>query len=48
VCGMTVNPATATVKSQHAGRTYYFCSAGCKAAFDKDPGKYVQLAASSP
>jgi uncharacterized membrane protein YraQ (UPF0718 family)/YHS domain-containing protein len=48
VCGMTVNPATATIKSQHAGRTYYFCSAGCKATFDKDPGKYVQLAASSP
>jgi uncharacterized membrane protein YraQ (UPF0718 family)/YHS domain-containing protein len=48
VCGMTVNPATATIKSQHEGRTYYFCSAGCKATFDKDPGKYAQLAASSP
>jgi YHS domain-containing protein len=41
VCGMTVNPATATIKSEHAGRTYYFCSAGCKAAFDKEPSKYV-------
>src|SRR4030088_885591 len=41
VCGMTVNPATATIKSEHEGRTYYFCSAGCKAAFDKEPSKYV-------
>jgi uncharacterized membrane protein YraQ (UPF0718 family)/YHS domain-containing protein len=41
VCGMTVNPATATVKSEYAGRIYYFCSAGCKAAFDKEPSKYV-------
>jgi uncharacterized membrane protein YraQ (UPF0718 family)/YHS domain-containing protein len=48
VCGMTVDPATAGIKSQYEGKTYYFCSAGCKAAFDKDPGKYAQLAASSP
>jgi uncharacterized membrane protein YraQ (UPF0718 family)/YHS domain-containing protein len=41
VCGMTVNPATATIKSEHEGRTYYFCSLGCKAAFDKEPSKYV-------
>ncbi len=40
VCGMTVDPKTA-VKSEYQGRTYYFCSQGCKASFDKDPGKYV-------
>jgi len=27
-------------KSDHDGRTYYFCSAGCKAAFEKEPHRY--------
>ncbi len=29
ICGMTVNPATAAGSFNHAGKTYYFCSAGC-------------------
>ncbi|MDE3090673.1 MAG: YHS domain-containing protein [Chloroflexota bacterium] len=41
VCGMTVDPKTAAGKSEHKGQTYYFCSKGCKAAFDKDPEKYA-------
>jgi uncharacterized membrane protein YraQ (UPF0718 family)/YHS domain-containing protein len=41
VCGMTVDPATATEKVDYAGSTYYFCSAGCRETFEKDPGKYV-------
>lgn len=41
VCGMTVDPKTAAAQSQYRGQTYYFCSKGCKASFDKDPGKYV-------
>jgi YHS domain-containing protein/uncharacterized membrane protein YraQ (UPF0718 family) len=41
VCGMSVDPATAEHRSVQKGETYYFCSAGCKAAFDKDPGKYA-------
>ena len=41
VCGMTVDPANADHRSVHDGETYYFCSAGCKASFDKDPAKYV-------
>jgi YHS domain-containing protein len=41
VCGMSVDPATAEHRSVQKGETYYFCSAGCKAAFDKDPGKYT-------
>ncbi len=40
VCGMTVGPKTA-LKSEYKGQTYYFCSKGCKAAFDKNPAKYV-------
>jgi Cu+-exporting ATPase len=38
---MSVDPATAEHRSVQKGETYYFCSAGCKAAFDKDPGKYA-------
>ena len=41
VCGMTVDPKTAAGKSEFKGQTYYFCSKGCKATFDKSPEKYV-------
>ena len=41
VCGMTVDPATANEKVEHLGTTYYFCSAGCREAFQKDPGRYL-------
>ncbi len=41
VCGMDIDPATAAGKSEYKGQTYYFCSTGCKRAFDKDPEKYV-------
>nr|MBP7571312.1 YHS domain-containing protein [Acidobacteriota bacterium] len=29
-------------KSEHEGKTYYFCSDSCKKKFDADPKKYVQ------
>jgi len=45
VCGMMVEPKTAPVKAEYKGKTYYFCSPGCKAAFEKDPGKYLKEAA---
>ncbi len=41
VCGMTVDPKTSAAKSEHQGQTYYFCSKGCKAAFDKNPAKFL-------
>lgn len=41
VCGMDVDPKTATDKSVYQGKTYYFCSPGCKKSFEQDPGKYV-------
>ena len=41
VCGMRVDRDTAEYRSFHEGRPYYFCSAGCKETFDKDPGKYI-------
>jgi YHS domain-containing protein len=41
VCGMDVDPKTSTEKSDYQGNTYYFCSSGCKKAFDKEPQKYA-------
>ena len=42
VCGMTVKKAEAKATFDYEGTTYYFCSAGCKEAFSKDPEKYLQ------
>lgn len=42
VCGMTVDPATATVKVEHNGSQYYFCCAGCAAKFQRSPGQYLE------
>ena len=44
VCGMSVDPATAEYRSFHDGKAYYFCSAGCKESFDRDPGRYTATA----
>ena len=41
VCGMSVDPHTATLKAEHGGRTYYFCSTGCRTKFIADPLKYL-------
>ena len=41
VCGMEVDEKTAAGKSEYKGQTYYFCSTGCKKAFDKEPKKYI-------
>ncbi len=42
VCGMTVKESPTAPKSEYKGQTYYFCSRGCKVAFDKDPEKYLK------
>jgi Cu+-exporting ATPase len=41
VCGMDVDPHTAKFRADHAGRTYYFCAAGCRTKFVADPKKYL-------
>jgi YHS domain-containing protein len=41
VCGMSVDPKSAAGQSEFRGRIYYFCSKGCKQAFDKEPERYV-------
>lgn len=43
VCGMDVDE-NSEFKSTHAGSTYVFCSASCKAKFDKEPTRYLQQA----
>lgn len=40
VCGMSVDPKTA-ISATHEGKTYYFCSAGCRTQFEADPGRFV-------
>ncbi len=42
VCGMTVVEGQEAAKSDFNGTTYYFCSRGCKVAFEKDPEKYLK------
>ena len=42
VCGMEVDEKTAPAKSEHMGKTYYFCALGCKKAFDENPSKYTE------
>ena len=41
VCGMEVTYETAQARSEYDGRTYYFCSLGCKEDFDKNPEKFI-------
>ena len=42
VCGMTVDPLTSTHRAVHGDRTFWFCSAGCQAEFEKDPERYLR------
>lgn len=41
VCGMKVDPATASHHLDHAGENHYFCSARCLEKFRADPEKYL-------
>ena len=42
VCGMTVVADDSSYPLVHDGVTYYFCRAGCRRAFEADPGAYVK------
>ncbi|HEY2508891.1 MAG TPA: XdhC family protein [Streptosporangiaceae bacterium] len=44
VCGMTVTVAADALSAEHDGLTYYFCSAGCKHAFEQDPAAFLASA----
>ena len=42
VCGMPVGQGWAAGSSEYQGRTYYFCSYGCREKFDEDPCRYAR------
>jgi xanthine dehydrogenase accessory factor len=42
VCGMTVPGTAASRPLAHEGVTYYFCCAGCRREFEKDPAAYAK------
>ena len=41
VCQMDVEERSAAGQSTYEGTTYYFCSLGCREAFEKEPGRYL-------
>jgi YHS domain-containing protein len=43
VCGMSVDEKTPGATSVYKGVTYYFCSKGCKVAFEKEPEKFLTV-----
>ena len=42
VCGMTVAADSSSRPLEHEGVTYYFCSSGCRRAFEQDPAAYLK------
>jgi xanthine dehydrogenase accessory factor len=42
VCGMTVTAEPSGRPVRYEGADYYFCCAGCRQAFEKDPDAYVK------
>jgi Cu+-exporting ATPase len=43
VCGMAVDPERAKASVERAGKTYYFCCAGCADRFRATPEKYLHV-----
>ncbi len=41
VCGMEVDEKKAD-KLEYKGKTYYFCCATCRWAFEKNPEQFIQ------
>ncbi|HXZ26697.1 MAG TPA: YHS domain-containing protein, partial [Terriglobales bacterium] len=48
VCGMSVNPATAKARVEHAGREYFFCCGGCAEKFCAQPERYLAPKLAAP
>jgi Cu+-exporting ATPase len=42
VCGMPVEEGRAAGTSEYEGRTYYFCSYGCREKFSENPRRYAR------
>ena len=43
VCRMEVDENRSKYGSRYKGRSYHFCSPGCKKKFDEDPEKYITM-----
>ena len=41
VCGMDIDPNTASSQTEYQGKTYYFCSNACHDKFMAEPQKYA-------
>ena len=48
VCGMTVDPATSKHRFDYHGRTFHFCSAGCRSKFAAAPETYLDKSKAAP
>ena len=42
ICGMEVDPVKARYTSSFGGKSYYFCSPGCKSTFEKNPAEFAK------
>ena len=42
VCKMEIEEGGAAHRLEYQGNKYYFCSAACRNAFEKSPGKYLK------
>ena len=45
VCGMTLESYDIALDRAYGGRTYRFCSPVCRERFDREPARYVAVAA---
>jgi YHS domain-containing protein len=45
---MDVDEETAEFNTEHEGQKYYFCTTGCKTAFEEDPAKYLSGESEEP
>ena len=45
VCGAVIDPTHALSSLTMEGQTHYFCCQGCRVEFERDPGKYLAIAA---
>jgi P-type Cu+ transporter len=41
VCGMSVDPKTARHRADYGGKTFFFCSGGCREKFVADPARFL-------
>ncbi|HUF39388.1 MAG TPA: heavy metal translocating P-type ATPase [Anaerolineales bacterium] len=48
ICGMDVDPVSASATREHMGQTFYFCSQACGEMFDADPRKFAHAEVPQP